>query len=135
MQSDLVDIFANAGLRLTKQRIDIFKTLKGADTPLSIVQIAAACPAVDKVSAYRTMRLFAELGIATTVTRGWKQSYELSAPFAPHHHHMVCSNCGDVIELKSEKIEALVREVSSTHGFTPSSHHFEVSGLCRQCID
>ncbi len=134
MNTDLTDIFAVANLRVTKQRIKLFDTLKSARAPLSVVQIVRACPSIDKVSVYRTVRLFVELGIATVVTRGWKQSYELAAPFAPHHHHLVCSSCGSVTELKSDNIERLVAELSAKSNFTPSSHHFEVLGMCAACI-
>lgn len=133
MNTELSALFAKANLRLTTQRVALFNSLKSAQSPMSVVDLIKANPAIDKVSIYRTVRLFAELDIITIVTRGWKQSYELSAPFAPHHHHMVCSSCGRVIELQSKAIEKLVRDVTVKHNFTAISHHFEVNGLCLDC--
>lgn len=133
MESNLTAILSNAGLRVTSQRLVVFKALKAATHPLSIVELVEVCPAIDKVSVYRTIRLFSGLSIVTVVTHGWKQSYELSGLFAPHHHHLICTICARAIEIKSEKIEAIIHEVADSHNFTPASHHFEVTGVCSEC--
>jgi len=133
MDTELARIFLKAKLRLTAPRIAIFTALKESNTPLSTSQIIRLCPGVDKVSVYRTIKLFGSLNIVTTVTHGWKQSYELASPFHPHHHHIVCEKCGDVIELQSPSIEALIRKFAEQHSFTPTSHHFEIHGVCEKC--
>lgn len=133
MDTELVRIFSEAKLRLTTPRIVIFNTLKDAKKPLSTAQIIKLCPHIDKVSVYRTIKLFSSLNIVTIVTRGWKQSYELASPFQPHHHHIVCQECGDVIELQSLSIETLVRSLAKQHNFISTSHHFEIHGVCEKC--
>jgi len=133
MDTELVRIFSKAKLRLTTPRIAIFNALKESSTPLSTSQIIRLCPGVDKVSVYRTIKLFGSLNIVTIVTHGWKQSYELSSPFHPHHHHIVCERCGDVIKLQSPSIEALIHKFAKQHAFTPTSHHFEIHGVCEKC--
>lgn len=133
MDTELVRIFSQAKLRLTTPRIVIFNALKESDAPLSTAEIIRRCPAIDKVSVYRTIKLFESLNIVTVVTHGWKQSYELSPPFHPHHHHIVCENCGDVTELQSPSIERLVDTLSKQYTFMPTSHHFEIHGICNKC--
>lgn len=133
MDTELVRIFHEAKLRLTLPRVAIFAVLKNSSSPLSVSQIIKQCPEVDKVSVYRTIKLFTSLNIVSVVTHGWKQSYELSSPFLPHHHHMVCEKCGDVIELQSSSIEALIQKFSKHYAFTPTSHHFEINGVCEKC--
>lgn len=133
MDTELTRIFSNAGLRLTTPRTVIFNALKEAEAPLTTAELIRHCPEVDKVSVYRTVALFTSLGIITTVTHGWKHSYELASPFLPHHHHMLCQKCGAVIELQSASIEAVVNDLSRQHSFTPTGHHFEVVGVCGEC--
>ena len=133
MNNDLQNIFASAHLRLTQPRIEIFNMLAGTNSPMTIVDVINACSSVDKVSVYRTIKLFSELNIITTITHGWKQSYELNSPFIPHHHHMVCTDCGSLTEIHSDRVEKLINEISEEYQFTPSSHHFEVSGVCAKC--
>lgn len=135
MDTELIRIFSDAKLRLTTPRITIFNALKESGSPLSTAELIKLCPDVDKVSVYRTIALFTSLNIITTVTHGWKQSYELASPFLPHHHHMLCQKCGNVIELQSASIEALVKSLSQQSSFTPTSHHFEIHGICEICTN
>ena len=58
MNNDLQNIFASAHLRLTQPRIEIFNTLANTNSPTTIVDIINACSSVDKVSVYRTIKLF-----------------------------------------------------------------------------
>jgi Fe2+ or Zn2+ uptake regulation protein len=133
MDTELIRIFADSSLRLTASRIAIFTALRNAGTPLSTAQIIKRCPEIDKVSVYRTIKLFSSLHIVTVVTHGWKQSYELASPFHPHHHHIVCDACGKVVELQSPSIESLFQKLAKEHAFMPTSHHFEIRGMCGKC--
>ena len=133
MHEELKNILAQADLRLTKPRMTIFNFLQASDKPVSIVDIVKACPTVDKVSVYRTIALFDELRVISTIPQGWKHLYELAAPFKPHHHHLVCEQCGKSIEIHSQKVEALVTDLARGFHFMPAGHHFEITGLCQNC--
>jgi Fur family ferric uptake transcriptional regulator len=83
---------------------------------------------------YRTLELFEEIGITTRVYSGWKYKVELSDDFSPHHHHMTCTNCGEIISF--EESDAFLREldrISKNHGFKSESHSLELKGLCKNC--
>lgn len=131
--SDLESLFAQKGLRLTAPRRLVFDTLRSSTQPLLIRGIISACPSVDRVSIYRTLELFVELGIAEIVPLGWKQRYELTGPFKPHHHHLYCTQCGMLVDVHSQKLELLVAAIAREYHFTPSEHTFEVSGMCAGC--
>lgn len=133
MNSELVKILAAKGFRVTKPRDTVFNVLHTSAHPLEIGDIARKCPAIDRVSVYRTIELFTQLGIAAAVPLGWKQRYELTDPFKAHHHHLHCSQCGKLIDIHSQKLEQLVAAITSDYGFTPQEHKFEVSGLCQDC--
>jgi Fur family ferric uptake transcriptional regulator len=102
---------------------------------MSVVDIVTACPDIDKVSVYRTIDLFAKLRIVTAIPHGWKHVYELAEPFSPHHHHLVCERCGSLMEIHSKKLESMITDLTNEYGFTPSGHHFEITGLCNKCVN
>lgn len=133
MQPELETIFARQQLRLTRPRQEVFNILQESNVPLSAPAIAKQCPDIDRVSVYRTLELFTSLDIATVVPVGWKQRYELTSPFKPHHHHLSCTNCGALIDVHSKKLEQLVAAIARDYGFTAAEHKFEVSGLCSNC--
>ncbi len=134
MEKQFVDLLAKNMYRITMPRRQVFDVLKKSSRPLSIVELTTELSTiVDAASVYRTIDLFTKLGITTVVTHGWKQRYELAAPFRPHHHHLVCSSCGKATEIHSKKIESLIATISVEEGFMPLNHMFEITGLCRQC--
>jgi len=130
---ELETVFAREGLRLTAPRKAVFDALYSAHQPLMIKDIIQACPATDRVSIYRTLERFTSLGIAEIVPLGWKQRYELTSPFKPHHHHLYCTSCGKLIDLHSQKLELLVAAIARQYDFKPAEHKFEVSGTCTDC--
>lgn len=133
MNQDLRDILVASRLRVTAPRQAIFATLRGARTPLSHVEIAAANSNIDRTSVYRTIELFVKIGVATSVAYGWKQRYELAEPFRPHHHHIHCTVCGTVTEIKSERLEHMIHAIVDDQSFQITGHTFEITGVCVRC--
>lgn len=127
-------VLENHKLRTTKPRQAIFETLRSASRPLSEVEIASATPTVDPVTVYRTIELFLKLEVVVGVAHGWKQRYELASMFRPHHHHILCRECGRVEEIQSEKLEQFIHHLGNERGFQVSGHTFEITGLCAQCL-
>lgn len=133
MNQDLRNILTAASLRITAPRQAIFTTLREAQNPLSHVEIAQANPGVDKTSVYRTIDLFMSIGVVVGVAYGWKQRYELAAPFRPHHHHVHCLTCGKVTEITSEKLEKVIHTIVDDQSFYITGHTFEITGVCANC--
>lgn len=133
MKPDIRAVFTSHRLRITSPRLAVFTTLENSLTPISTIDIIKANPSVDKVSVYRTIELFVKLGVAIAIPHGWKQRYELAAPFRPHHHHSRCTKCGHIAEIHSPELEQFIAAMASNHGFYATSHTFEISGLCATC--
>lgn len=122
-----------AGYRLTRPRQRLFALLEHAEQPLSLRSIHEKLPTIDRVSIYRTLELYQRLGITRTIHVGWKKQYELAEPFKPHHHHLQCTQCGELIDIETPTLENLVSDIANRYGYTLTSHHFELEGVCRQC--
>lgn len=91
-------------------------------------------PSVDRVSIYRTLELYEQLHIVTVVHVGWKKRYELASAYQEHHHHhLVCTGCGTITEINSERLEDVIYTLTGSHEFTPTGHTFEITGLCKTC--
>lgn len=133
MNSDFASILRAAGQSVTKPRQSVFDTLAATDEPLKNGEIAKRTPGIDRASVYRTLELFARLGITTTTIRGWTPFTELAEPFRPHHHHMICEQCGRVEEIASDTLEDVLALVANRHEFTLRSHTVELAGLCKKC--
>jgi len=126
-------ILKDNGVSVTSARRAIFQTLLDADEPLKNGEIARRTTTVDRASVYRTLELFTRLGITETVTRGWTPHTELAEPFKPHHHHIICENCGKVVEIENDTLEDVLNLVASRYDFALQKHVVELSGLCANC--
>ena len=50
-----------------------------------------------------------------------------------HHHHLVCKNCGDTVEIQGGAIEKWAKAVAEEFGFREVGHTAEIFGLCSKC--
>ncbi|MGO3701698.1 MAG: Fur family transcriptional regulator [Candidatus Saccharimonadales bacterium] len=126
-------ILIEKGASVTKTRLALFHTLQQMNKPAKTGEIAKQTPSVNRTSVYRTLELFAELGITTTIVRGWTPLVELAEPFKAHHHHIVCRNCGVSQSIESETLEDVLAVVAKRHGYTLEQHTVELTGLCSAC--
>ena len=127
------------GLRSTAQRRLITDAFFNGPSHVSIEELLALVrrddPRVGYATVYRTLKLFTECGIAAERNFGDGPSrYELSDESdRDHHDHLICTECGKIIEFHDERIERLQQEVADAFGFAIESHKHEVYGLCGDC--
>jgi Fur family ferric uptake transcriptional regulator len=126
-------ILKDNNVSVTTVRRAIFNALAQADKPLKNGEIATLVPTVDRASVYRTLELFDRLGLTTTIIRGWTPFTELAEPFKAHHHHIVCEQCGKVVEIENDTLEDVLGLIAKRHNFTLTKHVVELTGTCTQC--
>jgi Fur family ferric uptake transcriptional regulator len=49
------------------------------------------------------------------------------------HHHMVCRNCGDEVEVEHTLLESLYRLLEMNSGYRSIDSHVTFFGLCPNC--
>lgn len=130
---ELSRIFQTNDKRLTTVRTQVFQALETLDRPCSLSEIIDACSGIDRVSIYRTLRLYEELSIINIIHVGWKKLYELAGPFKPHHHHLVCTSCHAAAPIESSQLEQTIHAIGEASHFAITSHAFEIRGLCASC--
>lgn len=130
---ELKNILSSHSLRLTTARKAVFNALETSSEPLSVAQIYQQCPGIDRTSAYRVVQKFLDLNIITEVPRGWKVRYELAEPFKAHHHHLQCQKCGEIVALDTPALESLINNLATSHSYTLTNHHVELTGVCKKC--
>ena len=83
---------------------------------------------VGQATVYRTLKLLVECGLAEPKRFGDNQTrYEPEDP-AEHHDHLICSECGAIIEFEEERIESLQEEVAGRFGFNLTDHKMVLYG-------
>ena len=94
--------------------------------------LLAAAPDVGRATVFRTLRLLQEIGaLCQVVLDDGTVEYRLTS--GGHHHHIVCSECGEVNDFASCDIQDLLDELARRTGYDIESHRLEVYGRCAEC--
>src|SRR5215204_2686804 len=98
-----------AGLRRTMQRDLILEIFLRTEEHLSSEDlywlVQKVDPAVGQTTVYRTLKLLTEAGLAREVRLGDGKTYYEHHYDHEHHDHMICTECGKVIEFFSPELE------------------------------
>lgn len=125
------------GLKSTRQReiiLDIFlKSSAHSSTEDLYLKIRRKHPNIGYATVHRTLKLFAECGIAAERHFGDGTTRFEATHAAEHHDHLICTHCGAIFEFEDPKIEQLQEQVAERHGFTITSHRLDLYGACSSC--
>ena len=124
------------GIRLTDQRRLVVR--RAVDflhfTAEELVKdVRAIDPSVARGTVYRTLALLHESGVVEKHDfRYGPPNYEVTFAKA-HHDHLMCVQCGEIIEFQEPHIEHLQQDVVRRFGYQLLSHTHKLYGLCGRC--
>lgn len=125
------------GLKSTRQREEILDAFLKAGPHLSAedlyLQLRRENPKIGYATVYRTLKLFAECGIAEQRQFGDGHTRYESTSDDEHHDHLICTCCGKIVEFEDPKIEELQLKVAKKNGFTIERHRLNLFGRCPDC--
>lgn len=128
--AELTAALRGRGLRATPQREQVYAVVRrlGHATP---ERISEALPEVDLTTVYRTLELLEELGLV----RHTHLDHRAPAyrPADDDHVHVVCHECGDVVDLPAAIADDLERRLRDERGFELDRAHLAVFGRCASC--
>ncbi len=81
---------------------------------------------------YRTLSLLEENGLVSSISLG-TQGKKFEMANKPHHDHIICQECGKIVEFENEKIEELQKQIATENGFTLTDHLMQLYGICLEC--
>jgi Fe2+ or Zn2+ uptake regulation protein len=107
--------------------------------PVSISDIADRLPDLPRSSAYRHLVDLESAGVVRRVTASDEYTrFELAEDLTEHHHHLLCIECGKVIDVTpstrfERSVERHLTDLAAAEGFQTHSHRVDVLGLCASC--
>jgi Fe2+ or Zn2+ uptake regulation protein len=127
----------NAGFRLTPQRNVILETVAHMGDHLPVQQVFEVArqrlPGLNLATVYRTLDTLCKAGLVDLLSseQGLLR-YSLRDPSSPHAH-LVCSQCGDILDIDLGTFDRLTRELKQQHGFAADISHLALIGMCQRC--
>jgi Fur family ferric uptake transcriptional regulator len=124
------------GYKLTPQRRAVIGAIAASQdhlTPAAIYErVHQDHSTIGLTTVYRTLEILAKLELICELHAGGScRSYTIGAP--EHHHHLICSNCGEVIDFTGYDLSSLEQRLSRETGFEIEGHLLEFIGRCRNC--
>jgi Fur family ferric uptake transcriptional regulator len=122
--------------RFTDQQRDmvefIFKQHEHFDAEQLIDELKLNGLQISRATVYRTLTKLVDAGLLRRLELGPRTYYEHDYGY-PHHYHMQCEKCGEMIEFQSPVIEAALQEVCRQQSFHAGGHTVLIRGLCAEC--
>ena len=120
------------GLNVTQQRdaiVDQFlRSRDHISTDELLAKVRRRNRRIGYATVYRTLKLLVTSGLANQRQFGDGQTrYEVAGD---HHDHLICTECGLILEFEDEEIERIQEGIAARMGFSVTRHRHELYGLC-----
>jgi Fur family ferric uptake transcriptional regulator len=132
------------GLRLTRQRAAILRAIYATHKHLTADQLYELLRdgkdtgklRISRATVYRTLALLTEGGFVQALDLGRESGtlYEHTLGHK-HHDHMICLECGRIIEFSDDRLEQAQDAAVRREGFHATSHRLNVFGSCARCAE
>lgn len=85
---------------------------------------------VGLATVYRVLQAMQEAGDVDALRNESGEVTYRSCESGHHHHHLVCRQCGNTVEIEGPAVEKWADSMATKHGFTDIAHTVEIFGVC-----
>jgi Fur family ferric uptake transcriptional regulator len=137
IQERLDDFVRRKGLRRTQQRDFIIKSAFSKDEHFTAEElfdrVRKTNAHISRATVYRTLGLLVEADLLREIDLGDNQTtYDPNFLDKPSHNHLVCIDCGRVVEFEDAHIDLLNDCVTRRLGFKPVRQSLKIEANCEQ---
>jgi Fur family ferric uptake transcriptional regulator len=124
------------GKRVTAQRTLLFELIRQSNVHLDAEELYRRAkkkqPRLSLSTVYRTLQMLKEAGLVEEHHFDEAHHhYEAKSP--SEHHHLVCLDCGKIIEFACPQTGRIKRNVGSDYGFDILHAEVRLEGICSDC--
>jgi Fur family transcriptional regulator, peroxide stress response regulator len=125
-----------SGLKSTPQRLAIMRVLAESKGHPSVDEICRRLqrrfPGIGQATVYRNIMLIKSLGEAFEIAlAGTGSRYDGRKPYP--HPHIVCLECGKIIDPELASLRDMTREITAASGFEIKTFRLDFFGACPAC--
>ncbi|HDG62347.1 MAG: transcriptional repressor [Thermotoga sp. 4484_232] len=89
---------------------------------------------ISKATVYRTIELLTDLGFLRKLDFGdGMYRYEIVERDNAYHQHLICKECGRIVEINDELVKELIERLEKETGFSIDTHDIKFYGVCSKC--
>lgn len=125
------------GLKSTSQRDEmarwIFKTHEHFTVEDIVNDFRSKGKKISVATAYRVVQMMVELGLLLEHDFGRGIKHYEHTPGHPHHDHIICNECGKIIEFTEPALEKMKESIAIKHGMQMVNHTLCIFADCKSC--
>jgi Fur family ferric uptake transcriptional regulator len=137
LNEEIISHLRKSGHKVTPQRILIINTVNASKellTPSALYEkVRKIDPEMGEVTVYRTLNILSELGLICMLHTGENTHSYISRP-VEHHGHIICIQCGKVIDFANCNVGELEKSLIAETGFDIMEHRLDFYGKCKDCV-
>lgn len=135
LKRDFADFLKKKMYRNTQERFRVLERIAVVDRHFSAdelyVHMNNLGDRVSRATIYSTLDLLTRCGLVVKHRfQGGSATYELSSRM-PHHDHLICRDCGHIIEFNAVEVESAQKKIASKYGFLSEEHSLQIFARCR----
>jgi Fur family transcriptional regulator, ferric uptake regulator len=124
------------GLRCTSERIAVLQEIYRSNTHLDadelFVKLKNRGVGISRATVYHTLDLLMKFRLVSRTDLGHKHTHYEKAYGVENHLHMICNECGNVIEITDQTLSETLHKLSMEKGFEPESFTLQLFGRCSE---
>ena len=142
MNEDIIEelkkIVKQKGLKYTEQREIVLSILINISEHLSaeeiynLIKVKYPNSNVGIATVYRALSFLEEVQLINSIDFG-KDGKKYENNTKMHHDHLICTDCGKIVEFLDEEIEKRQDRIAKKNKFKITSHSMQLYGLCETC--
>ncbi|TGN17721.1 Fur family transcriptional regulator [Leptospira idonii] len=125
------------GLKITNQRLLVAQKIFSSHNHFTaeglLDELKDNKDRISKATIYRILSIMVEAGLLEEHDFGKDYKYYEHIIGHEHHDHIICLQCGKIVEFIDERIEELQKNAAAQNGFTMSGHTLNIYGICQSC--
>ncbi|MDD3965686.1 MAG: Fur family transcriptional regulator [Candidatus Neomarinimicrobiota bacterium] len=131
----LTDYLHVQGLNVTPERMEVLSLVlkqKGHFRIEDLIRNSARRKkSISRATIYRSLKTIEQAGLIKSIRSiNDEKIYEI---VKGHHDHMICEQCGAIIEFHNSELESLQDRICNSRNFTASRHVMKIFGICSAC--
>ncbi|HJM00244.1 MAG TPA: transcriptional repressor, partial [Acidimicrobiales bacterium] len=130
----VASLLHQTGHRYSTVRRRLVSVLRTAGKPLTNNQITESDNSLVQSSVYRNLNVLEQAGAVTRITTNDEFArYELAEHITEHHHHIICTNCGDIADFSlpssvEDSLDLSLRKAANKVSFNIDNHRLDALG-------
>ena len=125
-----------AGMRVTNQRALILEIIRRGRGHLDADEVYRRArekqPHLSLSTVYRTLRTLKKLDLVEELHFDEAHHHYEAKP-AAEHHHLICLNCGKVVEFECPLTQKMKDDIAREKGFEVTGVEVQMTGYCSKC--